>query len=74
MIKCLKCGSQEITHTTYDLAEQRAAPAMRRALVEILENAGFMGGEAETSLRELTVSIRVLRLARAAIEEAGLSD
>ena len=44
-----------------------AAPAQNAALVKILESAGFTNGEAEPSLRELTVSIQVLRLARAAI-------
>lgn len=48
----------------------KAAPELLGALRRILENAGFTNGEAEPSLRELTVNIDALQWAREAIAKA----
>ena len=41
-----------------------------KAIRDILESAGFEGGEAEPTLHELNVNIRVLNNARAALAKA----
>lgn len=66
--------SYDRERTAQDEANLRvaaASPDMLNAIEKILMSAGYFSGEAEPSLKELTVSIKFLEMARIAFLKAN---